>query len=65
MAVVIIGGYVTFINAQARPAFDAIDTNKSGYLEVPELAAVTLAAGLDKNNDGLISWQEYHAGGAS
>ena len=52
VAVVIIGGYVTFMNAQARPDFDAIDADKSGYLEAPELAAVTLPAGIDTNNDG-------------
>jgi hypothetical protein len=62
VAVVLIGGYATFMNAQGRPDFDALDANKSGYLEAPELAAVTLPMGLDTNNDGRISWPEYRSG---
>ncbi len=61
-AVVLIGGYATFMNAQGRPDFDVLDANKSGYLEAPELAAVTLPMGLDTNNDGRISWPEYRSG---
>ena len=61
-AVVLIGGYATFMNAQGRPDFDVLDANKSGYLEAPELPAVTLPMGLDTNNDGRISWPEYRSG---
>ncbi len=62
VAVVAVGGYVTWQNAQARPDFDRIDINGSGYLEASELAAVTLPAGMDANGDGLISWKEYKDG---
>jgi NADH-quinone oxidoreductase subunit H len=62
VAVVAVSGYVTWQNAQARPAFDRIDTNGSRYLEASELAAVTLPAGMDANGDGLISWKEYKDG---
>ena len=58
----LIGGYATFMNAQGRPDFDALDADKSGYLEAPELAAVTLPMGVDANNDGRISWPEYRSG---
>jgi hypothetical protein len=65
VAVVIVGGYVTWQNAQARPEFDRLDADKSGYLEAGELAAVTLPAGVDANADGKISWSEYRAGARS
>ena len=59
---VLVSGYVTVMNAQSRPGFDAIDADKSGYLEAPELISVTLPAGLDRNADGKISWNEYREG---
>jgi NADH-quinone oxidoreductase subunit H len=62
VAVVLIGGYATLMNAQGRPDFDVLDPDKSGYLEASELAAVTLPVGLDANNDGRISWPEYRSG---
>jgi len=62
LAVVLIGGYATFTNAQGRPDYDVLDADKSGYLEAPEMAAVTLPMGVDTNNDGRISWPEYRSG---
>jgi NADH-quinone oxidoreductase subunit H len=62
VAVVLVGGYATFMNAQGRPDFDVLDADKSGYLEAPELAAVTLPMGVDANNDGRIGWPEYRRG---
>ena len=59
VAVVIVAAYVTFLNAPARQEFDRLDADKSGYLEAAELAAVTLAAGVDVNNDGKVSFAEY------
>jgi Ca2+-binding EF-hand superfamily protein len=50
---------VTFLNAPARQEFDRLDADKSGYLEASELAAVTLPAGVDINNDGKVSFAEY------
>jgi NADH-quinone oxidoreductase subunit H len=64
-AVIIIGGYVTWQNAQQRPEFDRLDTDRSGYLEAAELAAVTLPADIDTNKDGLISYTEYRIGTGS
>jgi NADH-quinone oxidoreductase subunit H len=64
-AVVIIGGYVTWQNAQQRPEFDRLDADESGYLEAAELAAVTLPADIDTNKDGLISYTEYRIGAGS
>jgi NADH-quinone oxidoreductase subunit H len=58
-AVILVGGYVTWQNALARPDFDRLDADKSGYLEAGELAAVTLLAGVDANGDGLVSYPEY------
>ena len=62
VAVVMIGGYATFMNAQGRPEFDVLDADKSGYLEPADLVAVTLPAGTDANGDGRISWPEYRSG---
>jgi NADH-quinone oxidoreductase subunit H len=59
VAVVIVAAYVTFMNAPARAEFDRLDADKSGYLEAGELAAVTLPAGVDVNNDGKVSFAEY------
>ena len=59
VAVVIVAAYVTFMNAPARGEFDRLDADKSGYLEASELAAVTLPAGADANNDGKISFAEF------
>jgi hypothetical protein len=50
------------MNAQGRPDFDVLDADKSGYLEAPELAAVTLPMGVDANNDGRVGWPEYRRG---
>ncbi len=65
VAVVLIGGWVTWNSAQARPGFDQIDADKSGYLEAPELIAVTLPAGIDADADGRVSFKEYRAGAGS
>ena len=65
VAVVLVGGYATFTNAQIRPGFNAIDTNKSGVLEASELIAVTLPAGMDRDKDGVISWNEYRRSGGN
>jgi hypothetical protein len=62
VAVVLIGGYATFMNAQGRPEFDVLDADRSGYLEPADLVAVTLPAGTDANGDGRISWPEYRSG---
>src|SRR5690606_41754594 len=62
VAVVLIGGYATWQNAQGREGFDRLDTDGSGYLEAGELAAVTLPAGTDTDGDGRISWKEYRGG---
>jgi len=59
VAVVIVAAYATFTNAGIRPGFETLDTDKSGALEAPELAAVTLPAGMDRDKDGVISWNEY------
>ncbi len=59
VAVVIVAAYATFTNAQTRPGFEQLDTNKSGALEAPELTAVTLPSGMDRDKDGVISWNEY------
>ena len=59
VAVVIVAAYVTFMNAPARAEFDRLDGDRSGYLEASELAAVTLPAGVDVNNDGKVSFAEY------
>ena len=58
-AVVIVAAYATFTNAQMRPGFEQLDTNQSGALEAPELIAVTMPAGMDRDKDGVISWNEY------
>jgi hypothetical protein len=65
VAVVLVGGYATFTNGQIRPGFNAIDTDKSGSLEASELIAVTLPAGLDRDRDGVISWNEYRRSGGN
>jgi NADH-quinone oxidoreductase subunit H len=65
VAVVLIGGYATWKNSQGRAEFDQMDTDRSGYLEASELAAVTLPAGADTNGDGRISWGEYRDGARS
>ena len=59
VAVVIVAAYATFTNAQMRPGFEQLDTNQSGALEAPELIAVTMPAGMDRDKDGVISWNEY------
>jgi len=59
VAVVIVSAYVTFQNAPGRQEFDRLDADRSGYLEASELAAVTLPAGVDTDNDGKVSLAEY------
>ena len=59
VAVVLISAFVVFQKAPARDQFNAFDTDKSGYLEASELAAVTLVAGSDADGDGRISFSEY------
>ena len=59
VAVVLVSAYVVFQNAPARDQFNSFDTDKSGYLEAGELAAVTLPAGADADSDGRISFSEY------
>ncbi len=58
-AVVLVAAYATFTNAQMRPGFEELDANSSGALEASELIAVTLPAGMDRDKDGVISWNEY------
>jgi hypothetical protein len=38
-----------------------MDADRSGYLEAPELAGLTIPMGADANNDGLLSWPEYRS----
>jgi NADH-quinone oxidoreductase subunit H len=59
VAVVLVGGYMTWQNAPVREQFNTLDADRSGMLESSELAAVTFPVGVDANEDGKISWNEY------